>query len=182
MSSVPRYIPYYTVDDYRHWEGDWELWNGAAVAMMPSPFGRHGSMLARLVTALTNGIDSAGCKATVLAEIDWIVADDTVIRPDASVICGEPPAGHIESAPAIVVEVLSATTRERDINHKRTLYANNGVPWYLIADPENSSVDLLRLNDQGQYVAFPFVVDERVELSICDNCRLNLDLSRCIQR
>lgn len=182
MSLVPRYIPHYTVEDYRHWEGDWELWNGAAVAMTPSPFGPHGSMLARLVTALTNGIDSAGCKVSVLAEIDWIVADDTVVRPDASVICGEPPANHIESAPAIVVEVLSLATRERDINHKRTLYANHGVPWYLIADPENRSVDLLQLNEQGAYVACSFSLNKSLELSICDNCRIGLDLRRCIQR
>jgi hypothetical protein len=25
MSTVPRYIPHYTVEDYRRWEGDWEL-------------------------------------------------------------------------------------------------------------------------------------------------------------
>ena len=41
MSIAPKYQPHYTVDDYQHWEGDWELWNGVAVAMAPSPFGPH---------------------------------------------------------------------------------------------------------------------------------------------
>ena len=96
MSSAVRYTPHYTIEDYRRWKGDWELWHGTAVSMTPSPFGRHGVMLARLVTALTNSIDAAGCNAYVLAEIDWIIGDDTVVRPDASVICGDPPDEHIE--------------------------------------------------------------------------------------
>jgi Uma2 family endonuclease len=180
MSSAPRYIPHYTVEDYRHWRGDWELWSGTAVAMTPSPFGRHGGMLARLVTALTNGIDSAGCKASVLAEVDWIISEATVVRPDASVVCGEPPEGHIESAPAIVVEVLSAATRERDLNQKRVLYENHGVPWYLIADPDNASISILRLSDQRAYVAV--AVEEVAELAICGDCRLTIDLRRCLRR
>ena len=111
MSSASRYCPHYTIEDYRQWEGDWELWHGTAVAMTPSPFGRHGGLLMRLGTALTNAIDHARCSASVLAEIDWIISEDTVVRPDISVICGPPPEGHIESAPAMVVEVLSESTR-----------------------------------------------------------------------
>ena len=53
IRSATRYSPHYTIDDYRLWEGDWELWQGTAVAMTPSLFGRHGGMLVRLGTALT---------------------------------------------------------------------------------------------------------------------------------
>jgi hypothetical protein len=88
MSTAPRYQPHYTVDDYAHWEGQWELWHGVAVAMSPSPFGRHAKLLARTVAALQTAIDSAGCHATVLVEIDWIVSRDTVLRPDVIVVCG----------------------------------------------------------------------------------------------
>jgi hypothetical protein len=31
MSTAPRYQPHYTVDDYRLWEGRWELWHGLDV-------------------------------------------------------------------------------------------------------------------------------------------------------
>ncbi len=41
MSTVRKYQPHYTVEDYRQWKGDWELWYGTAVAMSPSPFGPH---------------------------------------------------------------------------------------------------------------------------------------------
>jgi hypothetical protein len=57
MSSAARYSPNYTIKDYRQWQGDWELWRGIAVAMTPSPFGKHGGLLVRICTALTNAID-----------------------------------------------------------------------------------------------------------------------------
>ncbi|QDV88254.1 Uma2 family endonuclease [Planctomycetes bacterium TBK1r] len=173
MSEAARYLPHYTVLDYRLWEGDWELWHGTAVAMTPSPFGRHGGLLVKLCTALTIAIDQAQCNACVLAEIDWIISDDTIVRPDASVLCGEPPDGHIESTPAMIVEVLSDSTRDRDTNQKRSLYQQNDVPWYLIADPNDSSVQLLRLSDRGEYESVP--VAQHVQLSICDHCQLVVD-------
>ena len=142
--------------------------------MTPSPFGRHGVMLARLVTALTNSIDAVECNASVLAEIDWIIGHDTVVRPDASVICGDPPDGHIESPPALVVEVLSDSTRERDVTHKREIYQEQKVPWYLIADPNDSSVQLLRLSESNEYESIP--VEDHIEISICGDCRLDVDL------
>ncbi len=174
MSSASRYCPHYTIDDYRQWEGDWELWHGTAVAMTPSPFGRHGGLLMRLGTALTNAIDHAKCSASVLAEIDWIISEDTVVRPDISVICGPPPEGHIESAPAMVVEVLSESTRQRDLHQKRALYQENQVPWYIIADPNDSSVTFLRLSDSKEYEAVS--ATDQLSLTLCDTCQLSVDL------
>lgn len=141
--------------------------------MTPSPFGQHGAMLVRLCTAVTNAIDQAGCNATALAEIDWIISDDTVVRPDASVVCGQPPDGHIESAPAIVIEVLSESTRERDTTHKRALYQEQQVAWYLIADPADRTAELLRLNNRNEYVSVP--IGKSAEVEMCQDCRLNVD-------
>jgi Uma2 family endonuclease len=180
MASVPRYTPHYHVEDYLQWEGDWELWNGFAVSTTPSPFGRHGAMLARLVTSLTNGVDRAECDASVLAGVDWIVAGDTVVRPDVSVVCGRPPQGHLEAAPAIVAEVLSASTRQRDLNHKRSLYENQRVPWYVIADPDRPSITVLRLSEHGSYQSVD--VDALVTLVVCGDCEVTLDLQRCLLR
>jgi hypothetical protein len=65
MSSTSKYRPHYTVDDYQLWQGDWELWNGVAVSMTPSPFGRHSRMLIDVGSALKSAIDASGCDATV---------------------------------------------------------------------------------------------------------------------
>ncbi|MEM6474015.1 MAG: Uma2 family endonuclease [Planctomycetota bacterium] len=174
MNPGVSYRPHYTVTDYLQWEGDWELWKGVAVAMTPSPFGRHGMMLMRLGTALTNAVDRGECDASVLAEIDWIVSPDTVIRPDISVVCGPPPEGHIESSPALVVEVLSESTRERDLLHKRELYQENAVPWYIIGDPVEQEITILQLSDSGKYEAVE--TSEECEITLCDHCKTTIDL------
>ena len=35
------YLPYYTYEDYKEWEGDWELIEGVPYAMAPSPMKTH---------------------------------------------------------------------------------------------------------------------------------------------
>lgn len=88
MSPAPKYMPHYTVEDYQQWEGDWELWNGIAISMSPSPSENHGALLVRTAAALENAIEMAGCDVSTVAEVDWKISKDTVVRPDLSVICG----------------------------------------------------------------------------------------------
>lgn len=173
MSTAKHYRPHYTVNDYRQWEGRWELWAGVAVAMSPSPVGRHAKALGRIVAALGNGIDAAECAATVLVEIDWIVSRDTVVRPDVTVVCGPEPEGHVMTPPALVVEVLSEATRDRDTVFKRSLYEEQGVPAYLIADPEQRNVQVLVLGPDGRYASnLCSAVTEPVTLELCRDCRI----------
>ncbi len=176
MSTAPQYRPHYTVADYQLWDGDWELWNGTAVAMTPSPFGRHARINGRVATAFNNAIDAADCRAAVLVEIDWIVANDTVLRPDLTIVCGEPPDRHVEETPAVVVEILSPSTRERDLTFKKTVYQQNGVPWYIIVDPDTESIQPLRLNADSQYELAPF--SNTLSIDICQDCALEVKIDR----
>lgn len=52
VSTAPRYLPHDTVAEHAAWEGDWELLDGVALAMTPSPFGPHAERLSRLAAAL----------------------------------------------------------------------------------------------------------------------------------
>ena len=174
VSLAPRYLPHYTVADHAAWEGDWELLGGVAVAMTPSPFGPHAERLSRLAAALWNGIDASGCHATVLAEIDWIIANDTVVRPDLVVMCGTAPKRHVEQPPALVVEILSAATRSRDQIVKRELYEANGVRWYLMIDPDEDRSSLLRLGQAGRYEVLP--TSGRQDIDLCPDCTISLSL------
>lgn len=173
MSTAPKYQPRYTVDDYRLWQGDWELWDGVAVAMTPSPYGRHSRLLIDVGSALKAAIEIAGCDATVLGEIDWIVAQDTVLRPDLVVVCGREPERHLEKTPAIVVEILSDSTRERDRVHKRSIYQQQSVPNYLIVDPEASQLTALKLDEQGNYAEMDF--SDVLAVEICDDCSIQIN-------
>ena len=175
MSTAREYHPRYTIKDYNQWEGDWELWHGVAVSMSPSAFGAHASVHARLSAAIVSAIDDAGCNATVLTEIDWIIANDTVVRPDLTVVCGGPPKGHVEEPPAVAVEIVSPSSKERDNIRKRALFEAEGVDWYLIADPESKRVTALRLED-GSYSQVP--ADAPFTIDICDGCELTGDLTK----
>jgi len=176
MSTARQFIPHYTVDDYRLWTGDWELWSGVAVAMTPSPFGKHSKLLINVGSALKTAIDAAECDATVLGEIDWIISSDTVLRPDLVVVCGNEPEKHVEDTPAIVVEILSEATRERDLTFKRSIYETQAVEFYLIVDPESDELTALQLSDDGEYVALE--TSESLHIEICDHCPLSINVDR----
>lgn len=179
MSTAPEYHPHYTVDDYRLWQGDWELWNGVAVAMTPSPFGRHARLLIDIGAALKTAIERSGCDATVLGEIDWIISQDTVVRPDLSVVCGPEPKRHVQHAPAIVVEILSEATRDRDLNHKRRLYEQQTVAVYLIVDAERSQLTVLQLGGSGTYEEMR--TSDTLVFEICDQCTIRVDTTGWFQ-
>ncbi len=176
MRTIPKYQPHYTIEDYQRWEGDWELWNGVAVSMLPSPFGRHGQLLVSIGAALLNAIDETSCAATGLISIDWIISPDTILRPDVTVVCGGPPEKHVEDVPALVVEILSASTRERDLTFKKQIYEQQAVPWYLIIDPDANTLQALRLNDAGEYQ--PVEHTESLSVDICGNCSLAVRVDR----
>ena len=175
MSSAPKYIPHYTLADYRGWEGEWELWNGVPVAMTPSPFGRHQLIAANLVAELRSGLQRSGCEDRfVLFETDWEIAEDTVVRPDVAVLCGEVPERYIDRPPALVAEITSESTRHKDATAKRELYAQQGVGTYLRIDPAGHAVEIDRLTKTGQYTSAETA--DPLPLSIDDDCQISLEL------
>jgi len=176
MSTARRYLPTYTVEDYQTWKGDWELWDGIAISMSPSPFGPHQKAATRLLTAFQNSIDHSQCDAIALCEIDWVVSKVTVVRPDILVLCGDAPQRHVEQTPAIVVEILSSSTEERDRNEKLDLYQQEKVRHYLILDPNQQSFEWFKLDRDG--LLQPQEVGESIALDICKDCSLELVVAK----
>lgn len=174
MPNADDYSPRYSVGEYQHWKGDWELWKGIAIAMPPSPCGKHQLVLTELAGLVRNAICEANCDARTVVELDWIIGNDTVVRPDVMLICGEPPESHLEQAPAIVMEVLSDSTRENDLGYKRNLYRQQGVAAYVIVDPQAQVVLLDRRQLDGSYRSE--TVDSEVSLVVCDGCLLKFSV------
>ncbi len=174
MSNALQYSPHYTVVDYQHWKGDWELWEGIAIAMSPSPFGRHQTLLSRIAREIGNALDASGCSAEALVELDWIVTHDTVVRPDVMVVCGAPPQRHLEHAPAIAVEVLSDSTRNNDLGYKRKLYQQQGLAAYIIIDPQDQTIMVDRRHSDGNYQTE--TANESVTLKVCDDCAIEFSI------
>lgn len=186
MSAAKKYLPHYTVDDYAQWEGDWELWDGIAVSrcpkpdgtprgMSPSPFGPHQATATNLIFELKLRIRDSGCDAAVLSETDWIVSNDTIVRPDVVVLCDGIPERHIESTPVLVAEILSDSTRQLDQTNKRDLYDQQGVGVYLLLDPDTETLECYSRDSMGKWQHQ--VVSDSIEFSICKDCKIHLD--RC---
>ena len=146
MSTAPRYEPHYSVSDYLQWEGEWELWNGTAVAMSPSPLGPHERAAAKLVFQIESCLQAQGCTCATYAGLDWIVSDDTVVRPDVMVVCGSQPGRHLERPPALAIEILGDATADKDRTAKRRLYELTGVGHYLLVDPIVKTIEWLELD------------------------------------
>lgn len=176
MSTAKRYLPSYTVSDYLAWQGDWELWEGIPIAMTPSPFGPHSQAVSKLITSLQIAVEGSNCHASVLTELDWIISEFTVVRPDIMVVCGEPPSEHLQDTPALVVEVFSPSTQQRDAGAKLELYASRGVMHYLMVDPHSQTCIACHLSSQGVYLQRE--VTRVYEISICEECTLQIDLAR----
>lgn len=174
--ALPRYIPHYTVEDYAHWEGRWELWSGVPVAMSPSACKRHQKIASELHFLLKNALKTHGCSdCDIYYELDWIVAPDTVYRPDIVVVCGDHPSRHLETTPIFVAEILSPSTRQRDLIYKRESYAQLGVRYYAVIDPEENSVELLALDGQHYRTAA-----DSTRLALHPECEIEIDLLQAL--
>lgn len=136
-----------TPDDGRRYE----LVRGELLVTPPQR-PRHQRISKRLMFALDAYFERTKRKEVFAAPIDVILTDEDVFVPDLLVVA-EP--NHvteraIEAPPLVVVEILSPSTRKRDLGIKAERYAELGVPHYWIVDPENEKVACFRLQD-GSY-------------------------------
>lgn len=177
MSTAPRYQPRYTFADYCRWQGEWELWNGTAVAMSPSPLGPHERAVAKLVFQIEAAVQEQRCDCASYAGLDWIVEDDTVMRPDVMVVCGRQPGRHLESPPTLAIEVLGDSTAEKDRTAKRDLFEARDVAHYLLVDPALRTIEWLALGPDGRYRdrTAEIPTDGRWTVELPDGCRIAFD-------
>ncbi len=169
-----QYAEYYTLDDYRRWEGDWELVYGVPYAMAPSPLVTHQSVNLKIARQLDSALDDCA-KCQALFETDWEVAEDTVVRPDTLVICYEPDE-HLTKKPELIFEIISPSTARRDETLKYDLYQQEGVAYYVIVYPDRNVSKLYRLHE-GRYIKVNDFSDETYTFEL-EGCRIDFDFSR----
>ena len=142
--------PHYTYKDYEKWEGDWELIRGIPYAMSPAPTWQHQDFGASFIQHLKNALQKkSNCDCKVLYESDWIVSEDTVVRPDVMVVCEEIKGNFVTTPPSLILEILSPSTILKDRNTKFNLYQAYGVRYYLIADMGKKYTEIFHLKDNS---------------------------------
>jgi Uma2 family endonuclease len=169
------YIPRYTYEDYVQWEGDWELINGVPYAMVPAPVINHQIAFVNIIHHLAELLKNCK-KCTVLAEVDWKIAEDTVVRPDNLVVCGEVSGAYLTKAPVLIFEILSPTTSYKDRTIKYELYEREGVKYYVLVDIDAKVAEVFELKNK-KYAKIADVQTDVIKFDL-GPCSIDFDFGK----
>lgn len=122
----------------------------------PPPSTEHETLLAALTRVLDRYVEANSLGFTYRARAIVRIKGDEV-EPDLMV--RQPPisaGNNWENAPLpiLLVEVLSPSTRRRDLNEKRSFYSDVGIPEYWVIDADKRAVHVFCQN------AAPHVVSD----------------------
>jgi len=148
-----------TYDDFVHFPNDGnrhELIDGVHY-VTPSPEVRHQAIVVRLVLAIGNHLQANPHLGRVfVAPLDVVLSNHDIVEPDVLFVATDQAdiltEKNVQGPPALVVEVLSHSTRKRDAQAKRRLFERTGVREYWLVDPELDTVQILRLSADGKLV------------------------------
>ena len=169
---------FYTYDDYKEWEGDWELIDGIAYAMA-SPSKKHQMLLFTLALFLGKELENCD-KCQAFVEMDYKINYETVLRPDLSIVCKEDKEENfISVAPSLIVEIVSKKTVIRDEKVKFRLYEKEGVKYYVLIYPDEKKAKVY-LNKEGFIKKGDFFEGEfEFELN---ECKAKIDFTKLFER
>lgn len=120
--------------------------------MAPAANPLHNGILFKLSKVIDNYMDTHEGGYVFTDNIDVRLPDGNIFKPDVTVITKENARiiewnRYIQGVPDMVVEVLSKSTRKKDLTIKKAIYESNGVKEYWIIDPHAKAVDVYLLRD-----------------------------------
>jgi Uma2 family endonuclease len=152
----------YTYADYLTWQFQErvELIMGKIFSMSPAPKSQHQQIVVRVTSAIFNFLKKKHCKVFPSPfDVRLPVTNkkgelNTVVQPDICVICdlAKIDEDGCNGAPDLVIEIVSKHSVTRDLHEKYDLYEKCGVQEYWILHPNDKTLTLFFLNQQGKYV------------------------------
>ena len=123
----------------------------------PSPNLRHQRLVKRLMFEIELYLKANPSSGEVfLSPLDVVLSHWDVVEPDLLFVAGDQTEilteKNIQGPPALVVEVMSKSTRKRDAQTKRRLFERTGVREYWLVDPELDTVQVFRPSPEGKLV------------------------------
>ena len=121
----------------------------------PSPNVRHQVLVGRLFYDLEHYFRAHPQTGQVFAApLDVLLSPYDIVEPDLLVVTGDQTGilteKNVQGPPALVIEVLSKSTRKRDAQTKRRLFERTGVREYWLVDPELDAVQVFRPTLEGR--------------------------------
>ena len=108
---------------------------------------------------------------------DWIVSDDTVVRPDVMVICGRIEGDYPTRTPRIIFEIISPSTAIQDERLKFELYQSEGVGWYVLVYPERECTRIFKFED-GHMIQEKHNERDKYPFGLEENGQFEFDFAR----
>ena len=162
----------YTIEDYLAWPEDEriELINGR-IYMMSAPEVMHQVIDVHLGQKIANYIDDKGgdcIPLTAPVDVQLDCDDRTMVQPDVLILCDRKKLNRkrIVGAPDFVLEILSPSTRSKDIVIKTEKYMTAGCREYWIVDPEGETVTVYDFENENFPIYYSF--DDAVPVNIYD--------------
>jgi len=171
-------LPHYTYKDYKKWEGKWEIIEGVAYAMSPSPVFNHQMISFKIAKILDSALKNCNC--VCIQALDWKIDYDTVVCPDNSVICDFKDESFITKPPLMIFEILSPSTAIKDKNLKFRLYEENKVIYYIIVNPNQKNAQIYHLQNNKYHLKADTTNDTYIFKS--DECEIEFDFSKVWER
>jgi Uma2 family endonuclease len=167
MPVMPRESREWTVDDLDRIPDDglqYELLDGMLL-VSPAPVTKHQVAGAEVFSLLR-----AACSPdlyVLFSPLDWRPDPRTSLQPDVLVVPKTLLGGKNITEPlTLAVEVLSPSTRRKDLVLKRSKYEDAGVASYWVVDPELPSVVAFDLVDGHYLTVGEASGDEKLELKL----------------
>jgi len=121
--------------------------------VVPAPNTRHQTLVFQIAYLLFQHMQERNLGKILVAPYDVILSDENIVQPDILFVSKERLGiigeANISAPPDLVIEILSPSTRNKDLEIKRKVYAGFGVREYWIVDPDEETVEVLVWSEQG---------------------------------
>ena len=122
-------IEYYTYQDYKKWEGRWELIDGIPLAMAPASLPTHQFIANQISFQLNKQLDKC-IDCSVLGEVDYKINEETILRPNVVFTCEKLNKPFIVT-PELIFEIVSPSSARRDEKFKFEIYEKEKIKYYV---------------------------------------------------
>ena len=117
---------------------------------------RHQELVGRLFLSIGGLVEDRPERGRAfLSPFDVVFSFHDIVEPDLVFVAPDQleilTEKNIQGTPALVVEILSPSTRKRDWEIKRALYDRSGVREYWLVDPEQDVVTIHRRALDGSF-------------------------------
>ncbi len=157
----------------------YEYINGV-VYLQASPTHLHQSTSSRIYTSFSIWFQRKKCRPYYSPyDVTFHIGEEkSVVQPDILVICDHDKIddkGKYHGIPSLVVEIMSPSTKTKDLTAKLELYMKGGVSEYWIANPEAKRIDIFTFIEKEISDTLTYKINENAQSVIFKGMTVSVD-------